>query len=81
MVINKLDSKEIIINSLNGLSELSLATNINNLPFQIKWKNNKKYKYKKIKDSIEDIINVIKKPKPSWKEFFLHEIRNINQRI
>lgn len=76
LVINKLNSEEIIINSINGLT--LLTANINNLPFQIKWKNNKKFKYKTIKNSVKDVINVIKKPKSSWKENFLNEMRNIN---
>lgn len=76
LVINKLNSKEIIINSINGLTELT--ANINNLPFQIKWKNNKNFRYKKIEESWKDIINIIKNPKPSWKENFLNEIRNID---
>lgn len=76
LVINKLNSNEIIVNSVNGLTELT--QNINNLPFQIKWKNNKNFKYKKIEESWKDIINIIKKPKPSWKENFLNEMRNID---
>ena len=75
VVINK-NKHEVIINSLKGIS--NLTSNINNLPFQIKWNKNKHYYYKPIDECISLIINTIKKPKPSWRETFLNEIRNLN---
>lgn len=76
LVVNKNQNcSEIIINSLKGLTELT--PNINNLPFQIKWCNNKKFKFQSINTISNKIILSIKKPKPSWKEIFLNEIRNI----
>lgn len=43
LVIDKCDTKNIIINSLKGLS--LLTPNINNLPFQIKWDKNSEFTY------------------------------------
>ena len=74
IVLNKSDNKDIIINSIKGLS--SLTGNLNNLPFQIKWCKNKHFIFKNIKESINQFINVIKNPSPSWKETFLSNIRN-----
>lgn len=75
IVINKTNSKEIIINSLKGLSKLT--PNINNLPFQIKWVDNKEYKYECINKKINIFILCLQKPKPSWQEKFMFEIRNL----
>lgn len=74
IVINK-DNSSVISNSLKGLTDLT--PNINNLPFQVKWCNNKNFKYKSINEVIEMIKQAIKKPNPSWRETFLTEIRNI----
>ena len=76
LVLNKNNNNEIIINSLKGLT--IVQPNINNLPFQVCWNKNKFYKYKKIDDCIKLLVNSLKKPKPSWKEEFLSNIRNIN---
>jgi hypothetical protein len=80
IVINKLDGT-VIINSVLGL--VKLHPNINNLPFQIKWKDNAKYSFsdgceKEINKKIKLFINVLKKPKPSWKEEFMTSIRNLS---
>jgi hypothetical protein len=75
VVINKEDSNDIIINSINGLTELT--PNINNLPFQVCWNKNRDFKYKHITNNINMFLNAIQKPKPSWKENFLSNIRNI----
>ncbi len=75
IVINKNIEKDIIINCLKGLS--ILTPNINNLPFQIKWVDNKNFIYKDINKVKNMLIETIKKPKPSWREEFLNEIRNL----
>jgi|TARA_B110000483_G_scaffold104110_1_gene126989 hypothetical protein len=74
LVLNKNDNKSIIINSVKGLTHLT--PNINNLPFQVKWLKNSEFCYKNIIYSIEQFINTIKNPRPSWKETFLANIRN-----
>ena len=74
IVVNK-QTNEIIINSLKGLS--LLTPNINNLPFQICWSKNKDYKYNKIDDVINKFILCIKKSKPSWRDIFINEMRNM----
>lgn len=75
LVINKNNTKEIIINSMKGLTKLT--PNINNLPFQICWKNNKEFKYYHINEVIKKFIDCINKSKPSWQEIFLQEMRNL----
>jgi hypothetical protein len=65
IVINKNNSKDIIVNSLKGLTILS--PNINNLPFQICWNKNRKFKYENIQIKIKKFIECLQKPKPSWK--------------
>ena len=74
LVLNKNNNKDIIINSVKGLTQLT--PNINNLPFQVKWSKNREFTYKNITYSIEQFINTIKNPRPSWKETFLTNIRN-----
>ena len=76
IVLNKTNQSEIIINSVKGLSHLT--PNINNLPFQIKWNNNKEYKYDLINNKIKMFIECLKKPKPSWNETFMLNIRTID---
>ncbi len=75
VVINKTNEKEIIINSLKGLSKLT--PNINNLPFQVKWSNNKQFIYQNIFSIKSKLVDAIIKPKPSWREEFLNEIRKL----
>lgn len=75
VVVNKKNCKDIIVNSVKGLTELT--PNINNLPFQVCWNKNRIFKYKHITKSIEILLNALQKPKPSWKESFLNDIRKI----
>jgi len=75
IVLNKID-KSVIINSVKGLSQLT--SNVNNLPFQVKWNNNKEYKYDIISNKIKMFVDCLKKPKPSWKEVFMLNIRGLN---
>lgn len=75
VVVNKENKNDIIINSVKGLTELT--PNINNLPFQVCWNKNRIYNYKPISKNIKMLLNAIQKPKPSWKETFLANIREI----
>ena len=75
IVLNKLQPNDIVINSLKGLTYLT--PNINNLPFQICWNKNREYKYENINKKVNLFIKCLKKPKPSWKETFMSNIRNI----
>jgi hypothetical protein len=75
LVINKNNTKDIIINSVKGLS--LLQPNINNLPFQICWNKNRFFKYENINIKVQLFINCLKKPKPSWKETFMTNIRKL----
>lgn len=74
LVLNKNNNNDVIINSVKGLS--ILTSNLNNLPFQVRWDKNKTFHYKYISHCIDDFLVSIKKPKPSWKETFLTNIRN-----
>lgn len=75
IVINKRDTKDIIINSVKGLT--SLTPNINNLPFQVCWNKNRIFKYENINTKIKLFIDCLQKPKPSWKENFMSNIRTL----
>lgn len=76
IVLNKTNSKDIIINSIKGLE--FLTPNINNLPFQINWSKNREFKYAKIQIKIKIFVTCLKKPKPSWKEIFMTNMRLLN---
>ena len=75
LVLNKINSSDIIINSVKGLT--FLTPNINNLPFQVNWNKNRIFKYEKINIKIKLLIDCLKKPKPSWKEVFMSNIRTL----
>ena len=72
-----LNASDIIINSVKGLT--ILTPNINNLPFQVNWDKNRLFKYENIKKKIKIFINCLQKPKPSWKEVFMLNIRTLNR--
>ena len=74
LVINK-ETNEIIVNSIKGLT--NITGNSNNLPFQIKWNDNKKFVYTPILTVIENIKNVMQKPILPWKVNFLLELNKI----
>jgi hypothetical protein len=76
IVLNKKNNKDIIINSIKGLTKLN--SNINNLPFQVCWNKNRFYEYKNINKIIKLFINCLKKSNPSWKEYFMTNIRKIH---
>jgi hypothetical protein len=75
VVLNKNDNRDIIINSLKGLS--ILTPNINNLPFTVCWNKNRKFQYDKIEYKVDLFIECLQKPNPSWKETFMNKIRTL----
>lgn len=75
LVINKFNTKDIIINSVKGLH--ILTPNINNLPYQICWNKNRIFEYQNINKKIKQFINCLQISKPSWKETFLENIRTL----
>ena len=75
IVLNKTDASDIIVNSVKGLTVLT--PNINNLPFQVNWSKNKLFKYENINNKIQLFIDCLQKPKPSWKETFMTNIRSL----
>jgi len=76
IVLNKTDASDIIVNSVKGLTVLT--PNINNLPFQVCWDKNRLFKYENINKKIKLFINCLHKPKPSWKETFMSNIRTLD---
>jgi hypothetical protein len=76
VVLNKANASDIIVNSVKGLK--ILTPNINNLTFQVCWDKNRIFKYENIKKKIKLFINCLQKPKPSWKETFMTNMRTIN---
>jgi hypothetical protein len=76
IVLNKKDTSDIIVNSMKGLTHLK--PNINNLPFQVCWNKNRIFKYENINKKIKMFINCLQKPKPSWKEAFISNIRTLD---
>jgi hypothetical protein len=75
IVLNKLDNTEIIINSVLGLNKLT--PNSSNLPFQIKWNTNKEFCYNIINKKIKMLVDCLKKPKLSWQEHFMSNMRTL----
>ena len=75
IVLNKTDASDIIVNSVKGLT--ILTPNINNLPFQVCWDKNRTFKYENINKKIKLFIDCLQKPKPSWKETFMSNIRTL----
>jgi hypothetical protein len=75
VVVNKNDNNDIIVNSVKGLTELT--PNINNLPFQVCWNKNRQFVYKNIHENIKLFLDALQKPKPSWQEVFLKDIRAV----
>jgi transcription antitermination factor NusG len=76
IVLNKTDASDIIVNSVKGLTVLT--PNINNLPFQVNWSKNRIFKYKNINKNIKMFIDCLHKPKPSWQETFMSNIRTLD---
>ena len=76
VVLNKTNSSDIIVNSIKGLTVLT--PNINNLPFQICWNRNRIFRYENINKKIKLFIDCLQKPKPSWKETFMLNVRTLN---
>jgi len=76
IVLNKTDASDIIVNSVKGLT--ILTPNINNLPFQVCWNKNRTFKYENIHKKIKLFIDCLKKPKPSWRETFMPNIRTLD---
>lgn len=76
LVLNKTDKTDVIVNSVKGLSVLT--HNINNLPFQVCWNKNRVFEYGPIEQKIKMLLDCFQKPKPSWKEVFLSNMRTIS---
>ena len=76
IVLNKTCASDIIVNSVKGL--IILTPNINNLPFQVNWNKNRVFKYENINKKIKLFIDCLQKPKPSWKETFMSNIRTLD---
>jgi hypothetical protein len=76
IVLNKTKSSDIIVNSVKGLT--IITPNINNLPFQVCWDKNREFTYAPVNKKIAQFIACLQKPKPSWKETFMSNIRTLD---
>jgi hypothetical protein len=75
LVLNKCVPEDVIVNSVLGLTVLT--PNVNNLPFQICWNKNREYQEKPIETNVQMFLDCMRKPRPSWKEQFMCEIRKL----
>jgi hypothetical protein len=78
IVLNKTDASDVIINSVKGL--VVMTPNINNLPFQVCWCKNSVFSYGNINNKILMFIQCLQKPKLSWKDVFITNIRTIKNK-
>jgi hypothetical protein len=79
IVMNKTNSRDVIVNSVKGLT--ILTPNVNNLPFQICWNKNRVFTYGDIRSKIKLFLECLRKPKPSWKEEFMSNIRSLDVKL
>ena len=57
----------------------NITPNVNNLPFQIKWNNNKNYDLTNVEDKVLHHLKVIKKnAKQTWQERLLSGMRELS---
>ena len=75
LVVNKKNNKDIIVNSIKGLTQLK--PNLNNIPYQVCWDKNRIFNYKTIKKNIKMLLDALHRPSLTWRESFLHDIRKI----
>jgi hypothetical protein len=73
IVINKHNTKDIIINSVKGLT--TLYPNINNLPYQVCWDKNRTYQYRPLHRVVQLFIDCLKINNPGWKNIFMDSIK------
>lgn len=78
LVLNKKNSKDIIINSILGLNKIN--NNINNLPFQVCWNINRIYRRENIAKKIDLFINCLSNYKNNWKKNFLDNIKCLKRK-
>ena len=76
IVLNKSVKNDVIINSVKGLT--LLTPNNNNLPFQVNWGKNRDFHYENIRKKVKLFIECLQRPKPSWKETFMGNIRTLD---
>ena len=69
LVLNKNRQDDIVINSLKGLSKLT--PNINNLPFQIKWNDNRIFNYGNISQKLKLFFSCVRRTNDSWTQKFV----------
>jgi hypothetical protein len=75
LVVNKKKTDDVVVNSLRGLKQLT--HNNNNLPFQVNWSMNRKFHYHMVKEMAIKVIKTMRKPKKTWAEIFLEEVREM----
>lgn len=76
VVVNKKDTKDIIVNSVKGLT--TIKSNNNNLPFQVCWNKNRKFKYDHITKKVQLFVECMHQTKQSWRENFISNMHTLN---
>ena len=76
IVLNKTNTNDIIVNSVKGLT--ILTPNINNLPFQVCWDKNRSFTYENINKKVKQFVECLQKPRPSWTETFMLNMRTLH---
>ena len=76
IVLNKTNTNDIIVNSVKGLT--ILTPNINNLPFQVCWDKNRSFTYENINKKVKQFVECLQKPRPSWNETFMLNMRTLH---
>lgn len=74
IVLNKNNPRDVIVNSIKGLSVLT--PNTNNIPFQVCWMKNRIFVYRDVISSIDMFIRCFH-GKQNWKEYFLSSMREM----
>jgi len=72
LVLNKTNPKDVIVNSILGLEKL--YPNINNIPFQICWSQNRNFCYDKIENKVDMFITCLQSLKSNWRDIFITNV-------
>jgi hypothetical protein len=75
VVVNKRDPRDVIVNSLKGLSRLS--ANVHNLPFQVCWRHNREFAYARVEKCVETFLACMRTLRVGWRETFVESCRAV----
>jgi len=78
IVVDKKKRNNVIVNSLRGLTKITGS--VHNLPFQVKWDQNKEYKSQSVQDSVDTFLETFPK-KNCWKAKFITNLNNLRCKV